>query len=143
MRRRAPAIAIPEDFRPNKTSIDFCSSRYPQVNIEATTERFIDWAQSDGALYVDWQATFRNCVRKGVENGWTSIVQLRKTTFVKTSDNKVVSMDQREFTALERLKERRAVIGLADFRDPGPGETSQQYRSAQEDEWTKRQVKRA
>lgn len=143
MRRRAPATTISNDFRPNKTSIDFVSERYPNVNIETTAERFVDWASSDGAMYSDWQAAFRNVVRKGVENNWTSVVQFRKGTFNISPINKsMVTSEQREFTNLERLKERRAQIGLANFRDPLANESSQDYRNAQDVEWTNKVTKK-
>ena len=48
--------------------------------------------------------------------------------------------EQREIEALRKLRDRRAAIGLADFRDPLPGETSDAYRVAQDQAW--QQLKR-
>lgn len=45
-----------------------------------------------------------------------------------------------EQQALRRLADRRAAIGLADFRAPFPKETSKQYRDAQDIEWNRREL---
>lgn len=44
----------------------------------------------------------------------------------------------REAEALAKLMARRAAIGLADFREPHEGETSDAYRAAQDEAWNKR-----
>jgi len=43
--------------------------------------------------------------------------------------------EQRERKALEQLVGRRAAIGIPNFREPLPGETSDQYCTAQNDAW--------
>jgi hypothetical protein len=50
----------------------------------------------------------------------------------------VVTHQQRERGALKQLMDRREAIGIAGFRDPRQGETSDQYRKAQDDEWNRR-----
>jgi uncharacterized protein YdaU (DUF1376 family) len=45
------------------------------------------------------------------------------------------SAEETERESLRNLRERRATMGLADFRDPNPGETADQYRRAQDAEW--------
>lgn len=46
--------------------------------------------------------------------------------------------ERKEAIALQKLTDRRAAIGLADFREPQPGETADQYRQAQDAEWARR-----
>lgn len=45
-----------------------------------------------------------------------------------------------EQTSLQRMIERRAAIGLTDFRLPLHGESAADYRRAQDDEWDRRKV---
>lgn len=54
---------------------------------------------------------------------------------------KVTTAEDSEREALQKLMDRRPRMSpsLADFRDPNPGETSDQYRLAQEAEWKARQ----
>lgn len=52
----------------------------------------------------------------------------------------VVTQEARDRDALRKLMDRREAIGIAGFRDPRRGETADQYRKAQDDEWNKRKA---
>lgn len=55
----------------------------------------------------------------------------------------IVTHEQRERKDLHELMARREAIGIGGFRDPNPGESSSQYRSAQDAEWTRRRDARS
>lgn len=52
---------------------------------------------------------------------------------------KGLTRDEQEQEDMRKLMARRAGMGLADFRDPNPGETADEYRRAQNAEWNARQ----
>lgn len=68
---------IPEPFELTEKTLVWLNKKYPQVDLEDTKERFEDWAKQVGAMYADWQAGFKTVVRKGMDNGWRSIVTLK------------------------------------------------------------------
>lgn len=74
----APMTAIPEGFVLSEKTIAWVNEKYPTVQIEETLERFIETAEANGWMYADWQAGFRTCVRKGVDNGWNSVVRFKQ-----------------------------------------------------------------
>lgn len=68
---------IPQPFELTPKTLDWLERKYPgQINVEETLERFEDWARQKGVMYADWQAGFKTVVRKGMDNGWRTIVTL-------------------------------------------------------------------
>ena len=107
-----PMRALPEGFALTQTTIDWVSEKYPTVKIEDTLERFVEQAQAHGWMYADWQAAFRTCVRKGVDNGWNSIVRFKQGRAQDPKWAPVLSEAQRY-----------------GFRDPEWQETPDSYRT--------------
>lgn len=110
--RKAPARTIPEPFELTPKTRAWVQEKYPQVDIEATTERFECSARAHGWMYSDWQAGFKTVVRKGMENGWRSIVTIRGG----------MEYDPRWQSILHEARK----FG---FRDPEKHETPVSYRS--------------
>lgn len=72
-------------------------------------------------------------VEQSIAAGWQGLFAL------KTANGKPAEDPQaKDREALRKLAERRPAIGLADFRAPNPGETADQYRKAQDAEWSAR-----
>lgn len=112
MPRKAAATAIPESFALTEKTITWVSEKYPTVQIDETLERFIEKALADGWMYADWQSGFRTCVRKGVDNGWNSIVRFKKG---RAQDPKWIP-----------ILSEASPYG---FREPLPHETPDTYRT--------------
>lgn len=119
MRKTAPGTAIPRDFKLTDKTIAWVNEKYPTVHIEDTLERFVETATAHGWMYADWQSGFRTCVRKGVDNGWNSIVQYKRG---RAQDPKWIPV----------LSEVRPY----GFRMPLPHETPEIYRT-QFNHWKK------
>ena len=58
---------LPENFEPDATSLRVCT----EFNIDPIPllDEVRDWAKSKRPRYSDWQATFRNCVRRAAKSG--------------------------------------------------------------------------
>lgn len=65
----------------------------------------------------------------------------RRAAEAQSPRGKGPTAEEVEREALRALMDRRAALrpSLADFRDPNPGETAEQYRKAQDAEWMARQ----
>lgn len=72
-------------------------------------------------------------VEQSIANGWQGLFPLKTVNGKQPEDPQAKDRD-----ALRKLAERRTAIGLADFREPNPGETADQYRKAQDAEWSSR-----
>lgn len=112
MVRKTSASALPADFRLTEKTLAWVKEKYPTVHIEETLERFVETALANGWMYADWQSGFRTCVRKGVDNGWNSIVRYRQG---RAQDPKWIPV----------LNEVRPY----GFRMPEPQETPDSYRT--------------
>lgn len=75
-------------------------------------------------------------VEQSIANGWQGLFELRRAP---GSVPRGPSAEEAERTSLEKLKQRRPMIGLADFRDPLTGESADAYRAAQNAQWNARQ----
>lgn len=104
---------FPEGFELSKKTLAWCAEKYPQVNVDDTFERFEEWARREGVMYADWDAGFKTVVRKGIDNGWRTIVTLKGGM---AADPKF------QLTLHEARK-----IG---FRDPVQHETAGAYKTA-------------
>lgn len=72
-KRSAPMMTIPEDFVLTEKTVAWVQEKYPTVNIDGTLERFVDSSHAHGRMYADWQAAFKNWVRKAIENKWDGV----------------------------------------------------------------------
>lgn len=113
MKKTLPVTALPADFKLTEKTIALVSAKYPTVDIESSLERFVETAEANGWMYADWQAGFRTCIRKGVDNGWNSIVRFKEGR----------AHDPRWISVLSEV----APYG---FREPLEQETPSSYRSA-------------
>ena len=55
-------IKLPKSWKPNEGHEKIAAER--KIDLEVATVLFRDWAKSSGKMYVDWDATFRNALRK-------------------------------------------------------------------------------
>lgn len=62
---RARATQMPALWEPSNAHA--AQALAAKVDIEIETLRFRDWALSKGATYVDWEAAFRNWIRRAAE----------------------------------------------------------------------------
>lgn len=113
MKKTLPVTALPDGFALTEKTIEWVSAKYPTVDIETSLERFIETAEANGWMYADWQAGFKTCVRKGVDNGWNSIVRFKQGR----------KQDPRWVPILSEV----APYG---FREPHAQETPEGYRTA-------------
>jgi hypothetical protein len=111
MRRVLPQTALPQDFKLTEKTINWVNEKYPTVDVETSLERFIETAEANGWMYADWQAGFKTCVRKGVDNGWNSIVRYKQGR----------AQDPRWIPVLSEVEPYG-------FRAPYPQETPETYR---------------
>jgi len=73
MSKKAAMTTIPEDFALTEKTIAWVNEKFPTVNVEGTLERFVDSSHAHGRMYADWQAAFKNWVRKAIENKWDGV----------------------------------------------------------------------
>ena len=55
-------VKLPKGWKPNKGHEKIAEEK--KINLEVATAVFRDWAKGSGKMYVDWNATFRNALRK-------------------------------------------------------------------------------
>tara|TARA_Y100000310_G_scaffold288078_1_gene313396 strand:+ start:150 stop:797 length:648 start_codon:yes stop_codon:yes gene_type:complete len=70
------ARAIPDDFAPSENDIKWWSEQFADVDIKRETAQFIDHAKSKNRLLIDWNAGWRNWIRKAQE--FTNVRPLRR-----------------------------------------------------------------
>lgn len=58
---------LPEDFLPNAEAAKLCTDL--GVDCSSILAEVRDWAKSKRPKYNDWQATFRNCIRRTAKSG--------------------------------------------------------------------------
>lgn len=68
---------IPDPFELTPATLAWLAKKYPQVDADETLEKFVLDAKAKGWMYANWQAGFQGIVRKGMDNGWRSIVTLK------------------------------------------------------------------
>lgn len=128
--RAARATRLPEDFEltPERRLV----AETEAVPAERTFEKFRDHfraASGAKARKVNWDAAWRNWCRTEAD--------FRGGRPATTTDP-AQAKAQTERAALRKLIERRAAIGLAHFREPRAGESSDDYRAAQDAAWNAR-----
>lgn len=64
--KRAHGHELPDDFKPDLESVNFCNEI--GVNVQYAVSEMRDWAKSKRPKYHDWQATFRNSARRSSKN---------------------------------------------------------------------------
>ncbi len=59
---------ISRNYIPNPRDVEWIKERYGmEVNIEYEKEQFIDYYKANGGIKADWDACFRNWIRRGVQ----------------------------------------------------------------------------
>ncbi len=66
-KERKRKTKMPDDFAPNETGIRYANER--GVHIAEEIQRMRNWAESNGVLRLEWQATWRTWCDKAVEFG--------------------------------------------------------------------------
>lgn len=122
--KRKGEVFIPEQFELTPATLEWLAAKYPQIDVAETLERFIGWAEADGVMYANWQRAFQNVVRKGMDNGWRSIVTLKAEKAKTDTAWQILIAEGRKFG----------------FREPHAGEGFVVYRS--ELEFFKKQPQR-
>jgi hypothetical protein len=67
LRARARATQLPQDWQPSPTLHTWATDTCPYVNLTAETAKFADHWRSKGERRVDWDATWRNWIRRAAE----------------------------------------------------------------------------
>jgi hypothetical protein len=68
--RKKRAKQIPKDWQPSSKLQEWCRGQgLSPEQIETQRQGFIDYWQGEGKPKVDWEATFRNRIRSGVDAG--------------------------------------------------------------------------
>ncbi len=58
---------ISEDWMPSEKTLIKMMTDYPGVNIQYEKEKFIDYYLSNGGVSANWEAAFRNWIRRADE----------------------------------------------------------------------------
>lgn len=81
-----------------------------------------------------------------IEQGYRSLIPIgdvrARTQGMARNGGKVKPSVPTESESLQKLKDRRTAIGLADFREPDPGETADCYGKAQDAEFKRRDIQK-
>lgn len=57
--------SLPDDWKPKETL--FLDDRYSVLDIDSEAESFRNWCLANGKKYADWDAAFRNWLKKGLD----------------------------------------------------------------------------
>lgn len=133
--RSARATRLPINFAltPERRAIAEAEKADPDREFENFTDH---WRAASGqkARKNDWDATWRIWCRRAPD--------FKPRPRFPSDTRGGPSPAQLEAEGLRKLMTRRESIGLARFRDPSPGETSAQYRQAQDAEYNRLQQER-
>ena len=58
------ASRLPEDFKPSEANVEWAKSARPDVDLKDATDQFKDYWLGNGKIKLDWQATWRNWIRR-------------------------------------------------------------------------------
>jgi hypothetical protein len=58
---------ITEDWMPSESTLLKMMADYPEVNIQYEKEKFVDYYLANGGVSANWEATFRNWIRRSDE----------------------------------------------------------------------------
>lgn len=77
------ATRLPDDFEPNKDSVNVMVEHFPWVDVKLETHKFRDyWASATrNAIKKDWQAAWRNWVRRAAEYSKPAEMPTKKHQF--------------------------------------------------------------
>lgn len=114
----------------------WASANTPGVDFNRELAKMRDHQFRDA--HSDWDAVVRNWLRRAFEQNRSKLNGAAGVT-----GSNLITHEQREAYELQKLRDRRAGIGLADFRDPLPNEPADAYRKAQDDEWQRRKDRAA
>lgn len=64
---RSRAIALPVDWMPDRAVINAMKAECPGADLEGEHRKFVDWAHANGKTMRDWNAAWRNWVRRAAE----------------------------------------------------------------------------
>ncbi len=90
-----------EEWEPSEKTLDKMYKQYPEVDIEYDKEKFIDHYLSTGGVSADWNATFRNWIRRSDE--YNRRAKTNSTSHAATSTGAV---SDRRNTILSVAKKR-------------------------------------
>ena len=132
--RRKNAHRLPDGFELTEQRREIAKAE--KVDPVREFSRFRDhWSAASGAnaRKHDWDAAWRNWCRKSAD---------MRPLITRGPSGAGVSPAQLEADGLRKLMDRREAIGIPDFRDPTTGETSAQYRQAQDAECNRLMVEK-
>lgn len=58
------ASQLPDDFKPSEANVEWAKSARPDVDLQDATDQFKDYWLGNGKPKLDWQATWRNWIRR-------------------------------------------------------------------------------
>jgi hypothetical protein len=58
------ASRLPDDFNPSEANVEWAKSARPDVDLKDATDQFKDYWLGNGKTKLDWQATWRNWIRR-------------------------------------------------------------------------------
>ena len=58
------ASRLPDDFNPSEANVEWAKSARPDVDLKDATDQFQDYWLGNGKTKLDWQATWRNWIRR-------------------------------------------------------------------------------
>lgn len=64
---RKQGSQISEDYKPNSEQIAWATEKFPFVDLETETDKFVDHFLATGKIYVSWNAAWRNWIRRAFE----------------------------------------------------------------------------
>jgi hypothetical protein len=125
-----PSRTMPSDF-PVEEHRKWAAENHPSVDFDREMAKLRD--HTFRTAHIRWGGVIRNWIRTAEERA-----SARPSGPHGSNASQITPHAERD--ALAKLKARRSKVrGLAEFRDPIPGETAAQYREAQDAEWTRYQ----
>ena len=76
-KRKGQKTSIPKDFKLEPQTIKYCTEKFPEINLSEFIEHFVLQCQSHDYRYVDWQATFKNWIRRSEKQGKSNVTKFK------------------------------------------------------------------
>lgn len=75
--KKKRAAQLPHDWQPDEADVAKLAASFPNVDIDHETDCFRDYWASRGEARADWQATYRNWIRKAASFAKAPVTRLQ------------------------------------------------------------------
>lgn len=113
--KKKRAAQLPADWQPNEADVARLAASFPNVDIEHETDSFRDYWASRGEARADWDAAYRNWIRKAASFAKAPVTRLQGRPAGRTAAIGEVNRARID-GALDKLHALREGAGARSFK---------------------------